>query len=72
MSETLSTFEFFQKSSNEEAARAFFETRHWVGEASCGHCGSVRASDVTPVMWSMSVTSISASTSTSFIASIYK
>lgn len=41
MTETLSTFEFFQRFPNEEAARKFFETRRWGDEAVCGHCGSV-------------------------------
>ncbi len=40
MTETLSTFEFFQKFPNEEAARQYFENRRWGGEAVCGHCGS--------------------------------
>lgn len=39
--ETLSTFEFFQKFPNEEAARKFFEARRWADEPVCGHCGSV-------------------------------
>lgn len=39
--ETLSTFEFFQKFPNEDAARQFFETRRWGDEPVCGHCGSV-------------------------------
>lgn len=38
---TLSTFEFFRKFPDEEAARKFFETRRWGGEPFCGHCGSV-------------------------------
>lgn len=41
MTDTLSTFEFFQKFPNEEAARKFFETRRWGSEPVCGHCGSV-------------------------------
>lgn len=41
--ETISTFEFFQKFPNEDAARKFFETRRWGDEAVCGHCGSVNA-----------------------------
>ena len=41
--ETLSTFEFFQKFPDEEAARRFFETRRWGDEPVCGHCGSVNA-----------------------------
>lgn len=39
--ETLSTFEFFRKFPDEDAARKFFETRRWGGEPVCGHCGSV-------------------------------
>ena len=45
MSDTLSTFEFFQKFPNEEAARQFFENRRWGSEAVCGHCGSVDVSE---------------------------
>ena len=45
MSDTLSTFEFFQKFPNEEAARNFFETRRWNGEPVCGHCGSVSVTE---------------------------
>lgn len=41
MTDTLSTFEFFQKFPDEEAARSFFETRRWADEPVCGHCGSV-------------------------------
>lgn len=41
MSDTLSTFEFFQKFPNEEAARTFFEARRWNETPVCGHCGSV-------------------------------
>lgn len=44
--ETLSTFEFFQKFPNEEAARKFFETRRWGSEPVCGHCGSVDVVEV--------------------------
>lgn len=40
MTNTLSTFEFFQKFPNEEAARQYLEHRRWNGEAVCGHCGS--------------------------------
>ena len=40
MTDMISTFEFFQKSPNEEAARKCFETRRWGYEAVCGHCGS--------------------------------
>lgn len=43
--ETLSTFEFFQKFPNEEAARVFFEKRRWNDEPVCGHCGSVEATE---------------------------
>ena len=43
--ETLSTFEFFQKFPNEEAARKFFETRRWADEPVCGHCGSVAVTE---------------------------
>lgn len=39
--ETLSTFQFFQKFPNEEAARKHFEQRRWGNEPVCGHCGSV-------------------------------
>jgi len=45
MPDTLSTFEFFQKFPNEEAARAFFETRRWNDTPVCGHCGSVTATE---------------------------
>ncbi|MDF3413304.1 IS1595 family transposase [Sulfitobacter sp. M57] len=45
MSDTLSTFEFFQKFPNEEAARLFFEKRRWNGEPVCGHCGCVDVSE---------------------------
>jgi len=45
MTETLSTFEFFQKFPNEEAARTFFETRRWNGAPVCGHCGSDEVSE---------------------------
>ena len=44
--ETFSTFEFFQKFPNEEAARKFFETRRWGDEPVCGHCGSVDVVEV--------------------------
>ena len=43
--ETLSTFQFFQKFPDEEAARKFFETRRWGGEPVCGHCGSVNVTE---------------------------
>jgi transposase-like protein len=45
MSDTLSTFEFFQKFPNEEAARTFFETRCWNGTPVCGHCVCVDVSE---------------------------
>ena len=45
MSDTLSTFEFFQKFPNEEAARTFFETRRWGDTPVCGHCGSIDVSE---------------------------
>ena len=45
MSDTLSTFEFFQKFPNEEAARNFFEKRRWADEPVCGHCGSVSVTE---------------------------
>ena len=38
--ETLSTFAFFQKFPDEEAARKYFETNRWGNEPNCGHCGS--------------------------------
>ncbi|MEE4208568.1 MAG: IS1595 family transposase [Parvularcula sp.] len=41
MPETLSTFEFFQRFPDEDAARKFFEKRRWADEPVCGHCGSV-------------------------------
>lgn len=44
--ETLSTFEFFRKFPDEEAARKFFEARRWGDEPSCGHCGSVNVVEV--------------------------
>lgn len=45
MTETISTFEFFQKFPDEEAARVFFETRRWGNAPICGHCGSVEVSE---------------------------
>lgn len=45
MSDTLSTFEFFQKFPNEESARNFFEARRWGDAPVCGHCGSVDVSE---------------------------
>ncbi|MFC4670751.1 IS1595 family transposase [Seohaeicola nanhaiensis] len=44
--ETLSTFEFFQKFPDEEAARKFFEAKRWGSEPVCGHCGSVNVVEV--------------------------
>jgi transposase-like protein len=41
MPETLSTFEFFLRFPDEDAARMFFEKRRWAHEPVCGHCGSV-------------------------------
>ena len=38
--ETLSTFAFFQKFPDEDAARNYFETNRWGNEPNCGHCGS--------------------------------
>ena len=43
--ETLSTFEFFRKFPDEEAARKFFENRRWDSEPVCGHCGSVSVTE---------------------------
>lgn len=40
MTDTLNTFEFFQKFPDEEAARLYFENKRWSGEPVCGHCGS--------------------------------
>lgn len=45
MSDTLSTFEFFQKFPNEESARTFFENRRWGDAPVCGHCGCVDVSE---------------------------
>lgn len=45
MAETLSTFQFFQKFPDEEAARKFFEVRRWGDEPVCGHCGSVNVTE---------------------------
>lgn len=44
--ETLSTFQFFQKFSDEEAARKHFEAQRWGKEPVCGHCGSVSVAEV--------------------------
>lgn len=38
--ETLSTFEFFRRFPDEEAARKHFEAQRWGGTPVCGHCGS--------------------------------
>ena len=43
--EALSTFQFFQKFPDEEAARQFFEARRWGDEPVCGHCGSVNVTE---------------------------
>lgn len=43
--ETLSTFEFFRKFPDEEAARKFFEGKRWSDEPVCGHCGSVSVTE---------------------------
>lgn len=43
--ETLSTFQFFQRFPDEEAARKHFETQRWGGTPICGHCGSTDASE---------------------------
>ena len=43
--ETLSTFEFFAKFPDEEAARKFFEAKRWGDEPVCGHCGSVSVTE---------------------------
>ncbi|KID12484.1 IS1595 family transposase [Ponticoccus alexandrii] len=43
--ETLSTFEFFRKFPDEEAARKFFEGKRWGDEPVCGHCGSVSVTE---------------------------
>ncbi|PIE16076.1 MAG: IS1595 family transposase [Rhodobacterales bacterium] len=43
--ETFSTFEFFNKFPNEEAARKFFEAKRWGDTPVCGHCGSVEVTE---------------------------
>lgn len=43
--ETLSTFEFFKRFPNEEAARLHFEAQRWGDTPVCGHCGSVDVSE---------------------------
>lgn len=42
---TLSTFAFFQKFPNEEAARLHFEAQRWGDTPVCGHCGSVSVTE---------------------------
>lgn len=44
--ETLSTFQFFQRFPNEEAARKHFEGQRWGNQPVCGHCGSVDVVEV--------------------------
>ena len=41
--QTLSTFEFFAKFPDENAARLYFEKRRWDNRPVCGHCGSSNA-----------------------------
>ncbi|MEO0625258.1 MAG: IS1595 family transposase [Pseudomonadota bacterium] len=43
--ETLSTFEFFQRFPNEEAARKRFEAQRWGDTPICGHCGSAEVTE---------------------------
>lgn len=43
--ETLSTFQFFNRFPDEEAARLYFEKNRWNGEAYCGHCGSTNVNE---------------------------
>ncbi|MCE8525928.1 IS1595 family transposase [Ruegeria pomeroyi] len=43
--ETLSTFEFFRKFPDEEAARKFFEAKRWGDDPVCGHCGSASVTE---------------------------
>ncbi len=43
--ETLSTFQFFAKFPDEDAARKFFEAKRWGDEPVCGHCGSVSVTE---------------------------
>ena len=45
MTDTLSTFKFFQQFPNENSARIYFEKKRWGGEATCGHCGSKNVSE---------------------------
>lgn len=44
--ETLSTFQFFQRFPNEEAARKHFEAQRWGNQPVCDHCGSVDVVEV--------------------------
>jgi len=44
--ETLSTFEFFKRFPDEEAARKHFERQRWGNQPVCGHCGSVDVVEV--------------------------
>ncbi|WP_347138965.1 IS1595 family transposase [Paracoccus sp. SSK6] len=44
--ETLSTFQFFHRFPNEEAARKHFEGERWGNQPVCGHCGSVDVVEV--------------------------
>jgi transposase-like protein len=44
--DTLSTFQFFQRFPNEEAARKRFEAQRWGNQPVCGHCGSVDVVEV--------------------------
>lgn len=43
--ETLSTFQFFNRFPDKEAARLYFEKNRWNGEAYCGHCGSTNVNE---------------------------
>lgn len=45
MTETLSTFAFFQWFPDEEAARLHFEAQRWGVTPVCGHCGSTEVSE---------------------------
>lgn len=45
MTETLSTFAFFQRFPDEEAARLHFEAQRWNDTPVCGHCGSIEVSE---------------------------
>ncbi len=44
--QTPSTFEFFKRFPDEEAARKFFEARRWEGTPICGHCDSTNVAEV--------------------------